>query len=59
MLAIVKSLGATSATALTIAETNADNLFGISEDRAQLSGSCTKNQLITAGPIGSRCSVNA
>jgi hypothetical protein len=39
---------------LTIAETNANNLFGISEDRAQLSGSCTKNQLITAGPIGSR-----
>ncbi|MGC1903484.1 MAG: TonB-dependent receptor [Candidatus Acidiferrum sp.] len=43
-----------SGTALTIAETNANNLFGISEDRAQLSGSCTKNQLITAGPIGSK-----
>jgi hypothetical protein len=43
-----------SGTAVTIAETNANNLFGISEDRAQLSGSCTKNQLITAGPIGSR-----
>ena len=43
-----------SGTALTIAETNANNLFGISEDRAQLSGSCAKNQLITAGPIGSR-----
>jgi hypothetical protein len=43
-----------SGSALTIAETNANNVFGISEDRAQLSGSCTKNQLITAGPIGSR-----
>jgi Carboxypeptidase regulatory-like domain/TonB dependent receptor len=43
-----------SGTALTIAETNANNLFGISEDRAQLSGSCTKDQLIIAGPIGSR-----
>jgi len=43
-----------SGTALTIAETNANNLFGISEDRAQLSGICTKNQLITAGPLGSK-----
>jgi len=28
--------------ALTIADTNANNVFGISEDRAQLSGSCSK-----------------
>ena len=43
-----------SGTALTIAETNANNLFGISEDRAQLSGSCTKDQPTTAEPIGSK-----
>ena len=43
-----------SGTALTIAYTNANNVFGISEDRAQLSGICTKNQLVTAGPVGSK-----
>ena len=36
-----------SGAALTIADTNANNVFGISEDRAQLSGKCTKNQLVT------------
>jgi Carboxypeptidase regulatory-like domain/TonB dependent receptor len=39
-----------SGNALTIALTNATNVFGISEDRAQLTGTCTKNQLLTGGP---------
>lgn len=43
-----------SGTALTIADTNANNVFGISEDRAQLSGNCTKNQLVTGGPTASK-----
>ena len=43
-----------SGTALTIAYTNANNVFGISEDRAQLSGACSKNQLVSGGPIGSK-----
>jgi hypothetical protein len=43
-----------SGNALTIAYTNANNVFGISEDRAQLTGTCTKNQLVTAGPVGAR-----
>ena len=43
-----------SGTALTLAYTNANNVFGISEDRAQLSGTCTKNQLVSAGPVGSK-----
>ena len=43
-----------SGTALTIADTNANNVFGISEDRGQLSGNCTKNQLVTEGPVGSK-----
>ena len=45
-----------SGTALTIAYTNANNVFGISEDRAQLSGACGKNQLITDGPIEAKLS---
>jgi hypothetical protein len=43
-----------SGTALTIAYTNANNVFGISEDRAQLSGECTNGQLATAGSVGSK-----
>ena len=43
-----------SGNALTIAFTNANNIFGISEDRAQLSGACTRNQLVTAGPAGTK-----
>ena len=43
-----------SGTALTIASTNANNVFGISEDRAELSGRCAKNQLVTSGPIGTK-----
>jgi hypothetical protein len=43
-----------SGTALTIANTNANNVFGITEDRAQLTGNCTKSQIVRAGPIGSK-----
>lgn len=38
-----------SGTALTIADTNANNVFGISEDRASLTGVCTKSQYVTGG----------
>jgi hypothetical protein len=40
--------------ALTIADTNTNNVFGISEDRAQLSGACSKNQLVKAGSVESK-----
>jgi hypothetical protein len=43
-----------SGTALTIAETNSANVFGINEDRAQLSGKCTKSHLVRAGSIESK-----
>jgi hypothetical protein len=43
-----------SGSALTIAYTNANNVFGISEDRADLTGNCTKSQLVTGGPISSK-----
>lgn len=43
-----------SGTALTIADTNSANVFGINEDRAQLTGKCTKSQLVRAGPIESK-----
>jgi len=43
-----------SGTALTIADTNAQNVFGISEDRAQLTGSCIRDQLIKGGSIESK-----
>jgi len=43
-----------SGSALTIADTNVNNLFGISEDRAQLTGNCTKNQLVRGGSTESR-----
>ena len=43
-----------SGTALTIAETNPMNVFGISEDRAQLTGECTKSQLVRGGSIESK-----
>jgi hypothetical protein len=45
-----------SGSALTVAETNLTNVFGISEDRAQLTGMCSKNQLVTGGPVKSRLS---
>jgi len=43
-----------SGSALTIADTNANNVFGISEDRAQLSGKCTKSQLVGGGSVASK-----
>ncbi len=43
-----------SGSALTIADTNAKNVFGISEDRAELTGTCNKNQFVSQGPIGSK-----
>jgi hypothetical protein len=43
-----------SGSALTIAETNSTNVFGISEDRAQLRGTCSKSQLVKGGSIESK-----
>jgi hypothetical protein len=43
-----------SGSALTIGDTNANNVFGISEDRAALAGNCSRNQLVTQGPISSK-----
>lgn len=43
-----------SGTALTIANTNANNVFGISGDRAQLSGKCTGNELVRGGSTASK-----
>jgi hypothetical protein len=43
-----------SGSALTVADTNSTNVFGISEDRAQLSGMCSKSQLVTRGPVQSK-----
>jgi hypothetical protein len=43
-----------SGNALTIAETNPTNVFGISQDRAQLSGTCSKNQLVKGGAVESK-----
>ena len=43
-----------SGAALTIADTNAKNVFGISEDRAQLTGTCNKGQLVNRGTIESK-----
>ena len=43
-----------SGSALTISDTNAKNVFGISEDRAQLSGTCSKNEVVTSGPVESK-----
>ena len=43
-----------SGSALTILDTNANNVFGISEDRAELTGTCNKSQFVPQGPIGSK-----
>jgi hypothetical protein len=43
-----------SGSALTVSATNANNVFGISTDRAQLSGTCSKEQLTTGGPVQSK-----
>ena len=39
---------------LTIADTNAQNVFGISEDRAELNGNCSKSQFVRGGSIASK-----
>ena len=36
---------------ITILDTNANNVFGISEDRAQIVAGCTKGQLVTPGSV--------
>jgi hypothetical protein len=43
-----------SGDALTILYTNSKNVFGINQDRAQLSGSCTKGQIVTSGTVQSK-----
>jgi len=43
-----------SGSALTIASTNSANLFGISQDRAELSGICSKGQLVSGGTLESK-----
>ena len=43
-----------SGSALTVAETNSDNVFGISEDRAELSGLCKKSQTVRGGAVDSK-----
>jgi Carboxypeptidase regulatory-like domain/TonB dependent receptor-like, beta-barrel len=43
-----------SGTALTIAQTNSTNVFGISQDRAQLSGTCSNDQIVREGEIQSK-----
>jgi hypothetical protein len=43
-----------SGDALTIIYTNPTNVFGISQDRAQLSGTCTKRQIVTSGSVESK-----
>jgi hypothetical protein len=40
-----------SGTALTIAYNNATNVFGISEDRAQITPGCNKSNLVTPGSV--------
>jgi hypothetical protein len=43
-----------SGDALTVIYTNSNNVFGISQDRAPLSGACTNGQFVTAGPLQSK-----
>ena len=43
-----------SGDALTILYTNSRNVFGISQDRAQLSGSCSKEQIVSSGSVQSK-----
>ncbi|PYU20817.1 MAG: hypothetical protein DMG30_19735 [Acidobacteria bacterium] len=45
-----------SGSALTIADTNSTNVFGMSEDRAQLSGTCSRSQLVKRGSVESKLS---
>lgn len=43
-----------SGTAITIADTNSANVFGVTQDRAQLSGACSKDELVNQGAIESK-----
>ena len=43
-----------SGDALTVIYTNSTNVFGIGQDRAQLSPSCTTGQMITSGSVQSK-----
>ena len=43
-----------SGTALTITDSNATNVFGINQDRAERTGACSKKQLVKGGPIQSK-----
>jgi hypothetical protein len=43
-----------SGSALTISATNAKNVFGINTDRAQLSGTCSKDHLVKGGSVESK-----
>jgi hypothetical protein len=43
-----------SGVALTITNTNSTNVFGINQDRAQLSGVCSKAQLVNGGAVQSK-----
>lgn len=43
-----------SGSALTISAANADNVFGISTDRAQLSGRCSTDHLVKGGSVESK-----
>ncbi|HWY69188.1 MAG TPA: TonB-dependent receptor [Terriglobales bacterium] len=43
-----------SGTALTIANTNSTNVFGISQDRAQLSPTCLTSQVVKGGSVQSK-----
>jgi hypothetical protein len=43
-----------SGSALTIANTNSTNVFGISEDRAQLSSTCSNGLLVRGGSVESK-----
>jgi hypothetical protein len=45
-----------SGSALTISDTNANNVFGMTADRAQLSGTCSKGQLVRGGSVKSKLS---
>ena len=45
-----------SGAALTIAFTNSTNVFGISQDRAQLSGTCSNGNLVSSGSLQSNLS---
>jgi hypothetical protein len=43
-----------SGDALSVIYTNSQNVFGVSQDRAQLSGSCEKGSIVTSGRVQSK-----